>query len=116
METKWLIYVLVMFLFSSLIMGVCEHVYLWEGLDTITEGETTSVLDRLTQFNLAEYNNPLQWIFGAVQALLGWIGALLSALFFNYSILEGDFVVLKYILWMISAAIVGRLILAWRGA
>ena len=116
METKWLIYILVLFIFSSLIMGVCEHVFLFEGPDAIPQGEETSVLWRLTHFDMVEYNNPLTWVFGAIQALLGWIGAFLSALFFNYSIMSGPLVVFKYIIWMVSAAIVGRLILAWRGA
>ena len=113
METKWLIYVLIMFVFSSLIMGVCEEVYLYEGPDTIAEGQETSILTRLTTFDTSEIAIPF---VGEIYAAVKWLGALLSAMFFNYSIFEGSFVLVKYLLWMISAAIVGRLLLAWRGA
>ena len=113
METKWLIFVLVFFVFSSLIMGVCEHVFLYDDLSVAQGSEEVSVLYRLTHFDVGSFAIPF---VGEILAAVKWLGALLEAMFFNYSIMSGPLVVLKYILWMVSAAIVGRLILAWRGA
>lgn len=112
METKWLIFILVVMFCMSFIFGIAEQ----RALTSSVSDGTDSVLYRLTHFDIGEASNPISLVTGFASAGFHWLRALLDAIFFNYKIFTGTLALFKYFMWVLGSAITIRLILAIRGS
>ena len=108
MSPKWLIGVLIMFLMCSIFSGIIEMTYLGEEEKSVFERllfvevfTTDSAWEGIKNVFVGVFTNPLEFM-----------DALWDIFTFNYAMYTGDYIIVRYLLLTITAALVISLVLA----
>lgn len=92
----------------TLISGIIE-------MNTLGAGEV-SLIQRLMSPDIPEYSNPIGAVTAYMSVTWQYLEAFFDILFFNYSFFQGQWLLVKYILFIpVSFAMVFSLIMMLRG-
>lgn len=109
MSNKWTIGIMVIFVVLTVMSGICEY--------TVFGDDDTSLLQRLmTTPDISETTSIVGAVFGYIGFGWDYLQTLWDVLWFDYSFFQGQWLLVKYILFYpVSIAFVISIILAIRG-
>lgn len=89
-STKWIIGLFMLFAICTIFSNIIEETY-------YTSSNITTMYDAMMSFKAVSFANPITFIWGILVGLGQVMTALYNALIWNYSFLQGDWQLIRWL-------------------
>ena len=90
-STKWLIGLMMLFAIATIFSNIIEETY-------FTQSNVMTMYDAFNSFSAISFANPVTFIWGILVSLGNIIMAIWNALIWNYSFLQGDWQLVRWLI------------------